>query len=356
MGMIKLPKKSRNFFSKNYNEIFQSGDLAEGKWNDKVSIWLCSYTSAKYALAVNSNGSGLFTLLQILKKYRCKKRIFLQSNTMYGVRSIAISSGLDLCGYVDCSLDYLMPTYDQVEDFINNLDNPEECVFLLTHIGGWVNPDIVRIAKFCREQGISLIEDCAHSLGSTLNGMHSGLFGDAGVYSLYATKAVPVGEGGMIVTNNQEIHEMASKFIMYDRFDQKLNIGVNFRMSEVNALLTYSVIKETESIINEKFKIAKMYVQACEQFGWIYINPTSFGQRSNLYKFILLSKATYPEETFKKISKRTSQVYDYTLSKDSDEITKRHICLPIWYKLEDEIVKEVINELTEQPHSKTGSI
>jgi dTDP-4-amino-4,6-dideoxygalactose transaminase len=128
---------------------------------------------------------------------------------MYGVRTIAISSGLDLCGYVDCSLDYLMPTYDQVEDFISHLDKPEECVFLLTDIGGWVNPDIEKIAELCREKGITLIEDCAHSLGSLLNDKHTGLFGDAGVYSLYSTKTVPVGEGGIIVTNDQELNELA---------------------------------------------------------------------------------------------------------------------------------------------------
>ena len=41
---------------------------------------------------------------------------------MYGVRTIAISSGLELCGYVDCSLDYLMPTYDQVKDYVDQFN------------------------------------------------------------------------------------------------------------------------------------------------------------------------------------------------------------------------------------------
>ena len=87
---------------------------------------------------------------------------------MYGVRTMSITSGLELCGYVDCDLDYLMPTYDQVDSFVSRLDKPSECVFLITHIGGWVNPDIEMIAELCREKNIALIEDCAHSLGSTL--------------------------------------------------------------------------------------------------------------------------------------------------------------------------------------------
>ena len=58
----------------------------------KVDDWCCEYTKAPFALTVNSNGSGLFSILRILNQYREKKRIFLQSNTMYGVKTIAISA------------------------------------------------------------------------------------------------------------------------------------------------------------------------------------------------------------------------------------------------------------------------
>jgi len=345
MGMIKVPKESIAFFNKHYLDIFESGNLAEGDWNEQVASWTCEYTFAEHALAVNSNGSGIFALLNILKHYRSKTKVFIQSNTMYGVQVMAVASGLELCGHVDCSLDYLMPTYTQVEGFINDLDNPSECVFLLTHIGGWVNPDIIEIAKLCKDKGVALIEDCAHSLGSTLNGKHTGTFGDAGVYSLYATKTIPVGEGGIVVTQDQELYQLIEKFVIYDRFDKKLEVGVNFRMSEINALLTYSVIKETENIIQNKYKIANKYIEACEKYGWKYIDPGHGSQRSNLYKFILLSNAERPEKHFSQIITRTSPVYDYMLGRDDQEIVTRHICLPIWYLLEDEVIETVILEL-----------
>ena len=343
--MIQLPEESIQFFTENYNQIFQSGELAEGKWNNNVADWACAYTAAPYALAVNSNGAGLFLLLRILKQYHSKKRIFLQSNTMYGVRTIAISSGLELCGYVDCSLDYLMPTYQQISNYIDYLDNPEECVFLLTHIGGWVNPDIELIAELCKQKGISLIEDCAHSLGSLLDGEHTGLFGDAGVYSLYATKAIPVGEGGIVVTKDKDLHEKAKKFVMYDRFDQQLDVGINMRMSEINALLAYSVLQKIEDIIENKYLIAEKFIFACEKYSIEYIKPKAKKQRSNLYKFILLSRAHDPVSDFKPIKTRTSSVYDYVLGKDDEQICKRHICLPIWYNqplsVTDEVTKEI---------------
>jgi perosamine synthetase len=345
MGMIKIPKKSIDYFTENYKEIFKSGALAEGKWNEQVAIWASDYTRAPHALTVNSNGSGIFMILSLLKQYRAKKKIFLQSNTMYGVKTMAISSGLELTGYVDCNLDYLMPTFEQVAEFISKLKAPEEYVFLITHIGGWVNPDIEKIAKLCQEKDIALIEDCAHSLGSLLNGKHTGLFGDAGVYSLYATKTIPVGEGGILITKDKDLFEKAHKFVMYDRFDQKLDVGVNLRMSEINALLTYAVIRETDKIIQNKYRIAQQYIEACNKYGWKYIDPLAMDQKSNLYKFILLSSSVNPETEFAQIQKRTSPVYDYALGEDPQELRKRHICLPIWYMLEDKIVKDVVLEL-----------
>ncbi len=343
--MIKLPKTSIKYFEENYKEIFISGNLAEGKWNAKVAQWACSFTSAPYALASNSNGSGILALLSVLKKFRDKKTIFLQSNTMYGVKTMSLTSGLELIGFVDCTLDYLMPTYDQVLSFVSRIDNPEESVFLLTHIGGWVNPDIEKIAELCRSRGIALIEDCAHSLGSTLNGKHTGLFGDAGVYSLYATKAVPAGEGGIVVTKDQDLHQKVTKYSIYDRFDQELNLGVNNRLSEIGALLCYSVLSETQAIIDNKYAIAEKYIAACDKYGWTYIDPSAYGQRSNLYKFILLSESLDARKDFEQIKTRTSPVYDYALGSDLGQVKDNHICLPIWYQLEDAEICKVISEL-----------
>jgi dTDP-4-amino-4,6-dideoxygalactose transaminase len=345
MGIIKLPEASITHFKNHIGEIFDTGQLAEGNWNKKVCEWVRLYTGAPHSIAVNSNGSGLFAVLKILSYHKNKKKIFLQDNTMYGVRTLAISSGMELSGYVECSLSTLMPTFKQVEEFVSKLNKPEEYVFLLTHIGGWVNPDIKEIAELCKSKSISLIEDCAHSLGATLNKYHTGLYGDAGVYSLYSTKAIPVGEGGVIVTKDAELYEIASKFIMYDRFDRNLDIGINLRMSEINALLTYSVMASTESIIKEKYSTANQYIQQCKKYQWNYLDPTVDGQRANLYKFILIADTDDPVVEFQNIKQRTSPVYNYNLSNKNNQITSGHICLPVWYLLSRETIKLVISEL-----------
>ena len=77
MGMIKLPGESVEFFAENYNEIFTSGNLAEGNWNKKVAEWACSFTSASHAVATNSNGAGILALLHVLRTFNGKKTIFI---------------------------------------------------------------------------------------------------------------------------------------------------------------------------------------------------------------------------------------------------------------------------------------
>lgn len=345
MGMIKIPYKSEKFFEDNYKEILKNGALAEGKWNSEIGIWATEYTKSTYAEVFNSNGSGVFSILSVLKRFRNKTDFFIQSNTMYGVKVMGKASGLKFVGSVPCSLESLMPNIKSVEKFLEKLEKPESSVFLLTHIGGWINPDIEKIVESCKKFGVEVVEDCAHSLGATLNGKHSGLYGVAGVYSLYATKAIPAGEGGIMVTNDSELAEMISRFIIYDRFKQKIDVGVNLRMSELNALLSYAVLLETDNIIKNKQNIAKRYMEICDKKNIDYINPFSNGQKSNLYKFILINKSNNLNDFFTRISTRTSSVYDYSLGEDPEFISKRHICVPIWYNLEEDKILKTLGEL-----------
>ena len=344
MGMIKIPQAAITKFEKNYPEIFATGNLAEGKWNKELSQFFKNYTGSKYAMPFSSNGSGLLAILMLLKKHRGYSRVFIQSNTMYGVKTIAVTSGLDLIGCVPCSLPHLMPTAKQVSEFLDQVSNPQECVFLATHVGGIVNPEIVEIAEICKQKGIALVEDCAHSLGATLNGKHTGLFGVAGVYSLYATKAIAAGEGGIAVSDDEELGRLLDKFQIYDRFDQKEEIGVNFRISELQALFSFSICELSESIIENKDAIADRYIAACKQAGIEYVDPYSNGQRGNHYKFSIIAKENAAAE-FGAIKNRTSPVYDYTLGADPYLVHQKHICLPIWYELEENIIQATVEQV-----------
>ena len=347
MGTIKLPNNSVEFFKNNQNKIFESGNLAEGPWNEQLSEKIKSICNVKNAICVNSNGSGLVALLLIYKEYYGRTNVMIQSNTMYGVKTMTKTAGYNLVDFIDCSLETLMPTFDDLKKAVSNYKGKiTQLVILLSDIGGIINPDIEKISKFCKEKNIILLEDAAHSFGSTLNNKFSGTFGDAGVYSYYSTKAIFAGEGGIVVTNDNNLGNLMKDFIAYDRFKRKMEIGCNIRLSELQALMIYSVVKEYKEIIKNKSKIAKKYTDACNSFKLKYIDQSASSNQGNYYKFTIISPDKAISDLLPKLKTTTSKVYDYSLG-NSKEIPLKHLCLPIWYRLEDKISDKAVKEIKE---------
>ena len=343
MGIIKLPKSSVKFFEENYQDIFETGSLAEGKWNNSCADLVKELTEIKYSITVSSNGTGMAALIQMVEREYGKKRVFIQSNTMYGVKTMVKASGASYEGEINCDSILLVPTLEMVKDSVSDISDKKNLLIILSHIGGIINPWIEDISEFCEEEGIVLLEDCAHSYGSTLNGKHSGSFGAGGVYSFYSTKAIPSGEGGMIVTNDKILGELCSKYVMYDRFDRELEIANNIRQSEIQALLLYSVLNCTNEIIEDKRKTASNYIKICNEKKIEYLDQEG-SNKGNYYKFILSSNDKNVQNLYKSINNSTSQVYDYALGA-SLEIVNSHVCLPIWYKQEDNLTNSVVKEL-----------
>ena len=119
MGSIKLPKNSIDFFKKNQSKIFETGNLAEGPWNQQLSEKIKSICNVKNAICVNSNGSGLVALLLLYKEYYGRTDVMIQSNTMYGVKTITKTAGYNLVSFIDCQLKTLMPTFEDLKKAVD---------------------------------------------------------------------------------------------------------------------------------------------------------------------------------------------------------------------------------------------
>ena len=170
---------------------------------------------------------------------------------------------------------------------VESKGNKNKLVVMLSDIGGIINPQIEQISKFLKQENILLLEDAAHSFGSTLNKKFAGTFGDAGVYSYYSTKAIFAGEGGVAVTNNEKIGSLLQDFIAYDRFKQKMPIGCNIRLSELQALMIYSVVNDYKKIISNKTEIGEKYEEICKSNEIEFISQRLNSNIGNFYKFTI---------------------------------------------------------------------
>jgi dTDP-4-amino-4,6-dideoxygalactose transaminase len=248
--------------------------------------------------------------------------VLCPTNTFMATPLAAINAGAHV-EFVDCNREDLCMSF---EDFERKVAEHRPKAAILVHIGGHIAFDSERIAELCRAEGIFLIEDCAHSHGASWNGRRPGTYGDAGVYSFYATKTVSTGEGGMLVSGDRDLIEFARAFRNYGKPEHEVE-GLNFRMSEFTAAIGLVQTERLEEIVAWKNEVARTHLDPA--------HPARLqlpdGMTSGLYKYIV----------FDPIERSTGKVYDQPCHRimgragefpNSDWVASHHWCVPIYYR------------------------
>src|SRR5437588_9247880 len=205
------------------------------------------------AVAVSSWAGGALAALDFAAVEG--ETVLCPSNTFMATPLAALRAGARV-EFVDCNREDLCVSF---EDFQAKASEHRPKAAFLVHIGGHLAFDSEQIAAYCREHGIFLIEDCAHAHGASWHGRRAGMFGDAGVYSLYATKTISTGEGGMLVSRRPEVVEYARAFRNYGKPSFEV-CGLNFRMSDFVAALGLVQIERLPEIVAWKNDIAREHL------------------------------------------------------------------------------------------------
>ena len=176
-------------------------EAAWEEWNELPSVAMSSWAGGAMA-ALHFAGVAGGTVL-------------CPSNTFMATPLAAIRSGAEV-QFVDCNREDLCMSF---ADFEAKAQQHKPRAAFLVHIGGHLAFDSQQIADYCRAHDIFLIEDCAHAHGASWRAPHAkhvvakpGSWGDAGVFSLYATKTISTGEGGVLVSRRPEVIEHARAF------------------------------------------------------------------------------------------------------------------------------------------------
>ena len=136
------------------------------------------------------------------------------------------------------------------------------------------------ISYICNKFHIPLIEDAAESLGSKYKNKHTGMFGLCGVTSFNGNKIITTGGGGMIFTDDKDFALLCKHITTTAKKDHKYSynhdqIGYNYRMPNLNAMLGLAQIERIDYFIKEKRKNAKIYEQYFENIGIVcFKEPT----------------------------------------------------------------------------------
>jgi dTDP-4-amino-4,6-dideoxygalactose transaminase len=113
---------------------------------------------------------------------------------------------------------------------------------------------------------VPVIEDCAQAVGSTYRRQYVGTFGEASIFSFYATKVMTTGEGGMVVSNSKGLIDRIKDLREYDNRDD-YKIRYNYKMTDIQAAIGLAQLDRIEMFIERRREIAKSYNEAFDPLG-----------------------------------------------------------------------------------------
>lgn len=264
--------------------LMETGRVAEDRYYRDAAK---EYVPGRCAVPVASGGAAIFALLAHRKYAEDRRIAIVQANTMRALYTVP--SLLDMKPLVVPSSyeDFLAMDPDALERTLEDGATRRQAVVVYSVIGGYLAPSFARIAEICRRARVPLVVDAAH--GHYLDGLVAEPDVDI-AYSFYATKILPSGEGGLVVTASDHVHTWIRRFAMYDRFENQMPVGLNLRAGELTAALIHRLMTD-ESIVDHfktaRIEVANRLIATCKQHGVRFLDPARAADY-NGYKLVVL--------------------------------------------------------------------
>ena len=219
------------------NEVLKSGWFVMGPQQEALENELAEFLGVKYAISVGNGTDALEISLSALGVKQGSKVLTVANAGAY-TSTATLALGAEPI-YVDVDPLSLLMTPATLHSALEKLDCFPDAI-VVTHLYGSMAP-MPEIMLLAKERGIPVVEDCAQSLGASLDGTQSGAFGDISTTSFYPTKNLgALGDGGAIFTNNEHLASKVKKIRQYG-WDSKYSIqnlrGKNSRLDEIQAAI-----------------------------------------------------------------------------------------------------------------------
>jgi len=238
---------------------------AMGKEIEQFEAEISKYIGTKYALTFNSGTSALHAML-LAYDIKAGDEVIVPSFTF-----IATANAVKMVGATPVFADIDSTSYGLSFDSVYEKITSKTKAIMPIHYAGGICWDTEVLQELAKEKGLLLFEDAAQSFGASLKGKKAGTFGDASIFSFCQDKTVPLGEGGCVVTDNEDIYEKMkllrshgrqetgeNYFSSTDTFDY-VTLGYNWRMPTILAALGLSQLKRIDQTIKCRQEKAQWY-------------------------------------------------------------------------------------------------
>ena len=217
-------------------DVLDSGHLAAGEQVSAFEAEFAEYCDVEHAIATANGTTALHAALEAIDIEVGTNVLTTPFSFVATANAIRFAGGYPRFADIDPKTYNLDP--DSVEETIRSIDGGVDAI-VLVHLYG-LPADMDRFQEIAVEHDVTLIEDAAQAHGATYDNQPVGSFGDIGCFSFYPTKNMTTGEGGMIVTDRDDIATAVRRFIDHGRGDETyshVDLGHNFRMTDVEAAM-----------------------------------------------------------------------------------------------------------------------
>lgn len=322
---VNIPKVNKADIKSVSNVMKRGWISSDGPEVKKFEKNFSVFVNKKYSVAV-SNGTAALEIA--LKAIGIKKgdEVIIPNFTIISNALAVIKLGATPI-LVDCTINNWNMNINHIKKKISKKTK----AIIVTHIYSYSNP-MDKIKKILKNKKIIIIEDAAEVLGLKYKKKMCGSYGDISTFSFYANKHVTTGEGGMISTNNLNYFKKCSDlrnlcFGKQNRFHHT-DIGWNYRMSNIQAALGITQLKNVNKIIKKKIQIGNLYYKILSNNKNILINSPKIGELKNIFwvvGIVILNKKMLAKELGGKLNKFGIQTRPFFYPMNKQKILKRYL-------------------------------
>lgn len=346
--------------------VLKSGMITQGQKVEELEEKFASYCGSSYAAALSSGTAGLHAALYVAGIGPGDEVITSPFTFVATFNSILMVGAKPV--FVD--IDY--KTFNIDPEALDKAITSKTKAIIPVHLYGLL-ANMEKISAIAKKYKLIIIEDACQAHGAEFRGKRAGAFGDFGVFSLYATKNMMSGEGGMVISNNSDYIEKIKSFrhqgqSVHERY-KYIGFGYNYRMTDIHAVIGLHSLAKLDEFNLKRQRNADLFneylknVEGLEtpvspdQYRHVYhqytikIDINKYGRsrdelveelvKNDIYPGIFYPKPLHLYDIFANLGYKSG---DFPVAED---VSMRVLSLPVHPGVTEDEVKKIVSVICE---------
>jgi perosamine synthetase len=254
--------------------VLESGHLSQGREVARFEAALSSFIGTRTGVAVSSGTAALHLSLLALKIGKGDEVILPSFVCTAPLNAVHLTAATPIIADIDPD------TFNiDASDVMKKLTDRTRAI-IVPHLFG-LPADLDALQSL----GIPLIEDCAMSIGSRFRGKLAGSFGAVSIFSFYTTKMMATGEGGMVLSDREDLIDAIRDRRDYDE-KEAYAVRFNYKLTDLQAALGISQLKKLPSFIEKRKAMAAQYNRELVSMG-AQVPPVPEGREHVFFRYVI---------------------------------------------------------------------